>query len=108
MRYQRPRNHRSITKSEKLALLKEYATEYEVLAKADPSALNRKMPREAFSEMLDAVGVLLTVKSATLAVSPGPVREFLDSNPVPGEMAALLSDSLRAFCLGLNSLRTTG
>lgn len=104
-RYERPRNCRSITKTEKLALLKEYASEYEALAKADPSALNRKMAREAFSEVLDAVGVLLAEKSATLAASPGPVREFMDSNPVPGEMAPLLPDSLRAFCLGLNSLK---
>lgn len=104
-RYERPRNCRAITKTEKLVLLKEYATEYEALAKADPSALNRKMPREAFSELIDAVGVLLAEKSATLAASPGPVREFLDSNPVPGKMAPLLPESVRAFCLGLNSLK---
>jgi len=104
-RYERPRNGRAITKTEKVALLKEYSTEYEALAKADPSALNRKVPREAFSEFLNLVGVLLTERSVALTSAPGPVRDFLDSNPVPGKMAALLPDSFRVFCLGLNSLK---
>jgi len=86
-------------------LLHEYSTAYEALVKSDPSALNRKIPREPFSGLLDSVGVLLTEKSVALAGEPGPVRDFLDSNPVPGKMAALLPDSLRVFCLGLNSLK---
>lgn len=104
-RYKRPRNSRAITKTEKVELLKEYSTEYEALAKADPSTLNRKVSREAFSEFLNLVGVLLTERSVALTSVPGPVRDFLDSNPVPGKMAALLPDSLRVFCLGLNSLK---
>jgi len=105
MRYERPRNRSSITKTERLSLLKEYSTAYEALAKAHPSALNRKISRDAFTEVLDVVGALLTERSVALAASPGPVREFLDSNPVPGKMAAFLPDSLRVFSLGLNSLK---
>ena len=77
-RYERPRNCPSITKTDKLALLKEYTTEYEALAKADPSALNRKISREAFSAVLDAVGVLLTEKWTALAASPGLVQQWID------------------------------
>jgi hypothetical protein len=85
--------------------LKEYSTDYEALAKVDPSVLNRKVPREAFSELINEIGGLLTEKSTALSKSPGPVRAFLDSNPVPGKIAAFLPDSHRAFCLGLNAIK---
>jgi hypothetical protein len=85
--------------------LKEYSTEYETLAKADSSVLNRKVPRKAFAELIKEVGGLLTERSAALSASPGPVREFLDRNPVPGKIAEFLPDSHRAFCLGLNALK---
>lgn len=105
MPYERPRSSRPITKSEKLLLLKEYAREYESIAKSDPSALNRKISREAFGEVLDAIGAPLNEKASSLAGSPGPVRDFLDSNPVPGKTAQFLPDSVRAFCLALNALK---
>jgi hypothetical protein len=105
MPYVRPANNRPLSKQEKLRLLTEYAAHYRDAVLNDASALNRKIPREAFTDLLDRVGMLLVDESTRLATAPGPVREFLDANPLPEGMAPLLPDSFRAFCLALNSLK---
>jgi hypothetical protein len=105
MAYVRPVNKMPLSKQQKVDLLTEYAAYYRDAVAADDTALNRKIPRDAFISLLDRIGSLLIDESARLAVAPGPVRDFLAGNPLPKEMAPLLPDSFRAFCLALNSLK---
>ncbi|RKH51114.1 hypothetical protein D7X55_20450 [Corallococcus sp. AB049A] len=55
--------------------------------------------------MLDQVGALLLQQSAVLATTPGPIREFLDRNPLPPSLEGRLPDEFRAFALALNALK---
>jgi hypothetical protein len=105
MGYQRPQNDRPLSKAEKLNLLKANTLYYQTLANTDPSALNRKIPREAFGELLERVGEIVLDESRTLAATPGMIRDFLDANPPPPTIAPLLPDYFRVFCLMLNSLK---
>lgn len=105
MTYKRPTNRLPLLKADKLNLLKDYIEHYRQLATTDKTALNRKVPREAFNDLLDRVGGLLLAESAKLAESVGPIRTFLDSNPLPQSMAERLPDDFRIFCLALNSLK---
>jgi hypothetical protein len=105
MPYERPVNLAPLSKAQKLTLLKELVTHYEVEAALDRGALNRKMPREAFAGLVDRVGELLLQESKRLAEEPGAVRDFLDSNPLPSSMAELLPRDFRVFCLALNALK---
>lgn len=105
MAYIRPANKTRLSKPEKLHLLSEYAAYYRNAVASDDAALNRKIPRDAFSGLLDRIGSLLVDESERLSKAPGPVRDFLADNPLPDGMAPLLPDSFRAFCLALNSLK---
>lgn len=105
MAYRRPRNPRSLSKREKLELIREYVKHYGGLAEVDPASLNRKLPREAFAQLLDKIGELLITESARLAKTRGPVRNFLTANPLPAGMSDLLPNGFRSFCLALNSLK---
>ncbi len=105
MSYQRPTNPNPLSKAEKVELLREYSEYYRSLATTDQSALNRKVPRDAFADLLDRIGKLLIDESKQMASSPGTVREFLDANPLPPEMTSLLPDEFRTFCLALNALK---
>jgi hypothetical protein len=105
MTYTRPTNKSPLSKAEKLDLLKDYIQHYRQLAATDANVLNRKVPREALRDLLDRVGELLLAESARLSESAGPIRTFLDSNPLPQAMAERLSDDFRVFCLALNSLK---
>jgi uncharacterized protein YbaR (Trm112 family) len=105
MPYVRPTNDTPLSKQDKLRLLSEYQAYYRDAVSADDTALNRKIPRGAFTDLLDLIGILLVDESARLASAPGPVREFLAANPLPDGIAPLLPDSFRAFCLVLNSLK---
>jgi hypothetical protein len=67
--------------------------------------LNRKLDREAFSALLDEIGGRLLDSARELANQPGPVREFLDKNPVPAPLSTHLPDEFRVFCLALNALK---
>jgi hypothetical protein len=67
--------------------------------------LNRKVPREAFADLLDRLGEMLLTESAWLAETEGPVHAFLDANPLPPAMADRLPVEYRSFCLALNSLK---
>lgn len=105
MKYQRPVNKTSLSKAEKLDMIKQYIQHYRALAASDLAVLNRKVPRDAFTELLDCVGDLLLSESVKLAEAEGPVRTFLDANPLPRAMAQRLPDDFRVFCLVLNSLK---
>ena len=105
MAYERPTNPAALDKAQKLSLLKDYVAHYEAAAAADRSILNRKLPRNAFSELLNKLGGLLLEESIRLAAEPGPVRDFLEANPLPHAMDKLLPDKFRTFCLALNALK---
>jgi hypothetical protein len=105
MAYVRPVNTTPLSKQQKLHLLSEYAAYYRNAVASNDHALNQKIPRDAFADLLDRIGSLLIDESARLAIGPGPVREFLADNPLPDGMASLLPESFRAFCLALNSLK---
>jgi hypothetical protein len=84
---------------------REYVAYYHRAAREDPTALNRKLPREALEELLDEIGYVLVTKAGELAKRPGPLRDFSDRNPLPERLAALLPYDFRAFCLALNALK---
>src|SRR5882672_7740994 len=105
MSYTRLTNPSPLSKSEKINLLREYSEHYRGLADTDKAALNRKVPREVFAELLDTIGTLLLDESRRMGESAGPVREFLNTNPLPPAMAPLLTDEFRTFCLALNALK---
>ncbi len=104
MAYKRPTNEQKLSKSEKLDLLKDYAEHYRHLVATDKAALNRKVPRELFRDLLDHLGETLLSESAKLAVDTG-LRKFLKDNPLPRSMKGRLPDEFRVFCLALNSLK---
>jgi hypothetical protein len=79
--------------------------EYRVWATEDPSRLNRKVPREAFDDLLNRVGELLLEQASILAATPGPIRKFVDHNPLPPSLEGKLPDEFRAFTLALNALK---
>lgn len=90
---------------ERMELLERYYREYQALAAEDLSCLNRKVPREAFSELLNRLGALLLEQAGMLATTPGPVLEFLQQNPLPPSLEGKLPDDFRAFALALNALK---
>ena len=73
MAYVRPVNKMPLSKQKKIELLKEYAAYHRDAVAADDTALNRKIPRDAFIGLLDRIGSLLIDESARLAMAPGPV-----------------------------------
>lgn len=105
MSYKRPTNANPLTKADKVQLLREYSQYYRQLINTDQSAMNRKLPREAFAQLLDRIGQLLIEESRKMASSNGDVQEFLDANPLPPTMAPLLPGEFRTFCLALNALK---
>jgi hypothetical protein len=105
MPYQRKSRDSKLSKKEREALLQDYWTFYRERTKIDPSALNRKIPREAFTDLLDELGALIIEKTNELASHPGAVRQFLDANPLPPSLAHRLPDDFRVFCLALNALK---
>lgn len=105
MAYCRPQSKARLTKAEKLSLLSRYFEYYRGLAKQNPASLNVKVPREAYDQLLAQVGALLLATSAMAAEEHGPVRDFLDANPLPDTLKGLLPNESRAFCLALNALK---
>ena len=105
MPYNRPANPVALSKEQKVGLLRDLVSHYEVEAPLDPGALNRKVPREAFAGLLDRVGELLLQESKQLGEEPGVVHDFLEANPLPSSMGPLLPRDFRVFCLALNALK---
>jgi hypothetical protein len=105
MPYQRKSRESKPSKREREALLQDYWNFYSERTKIDPSALNRKIPREAFTDLLNELGTLISDRANELASHPGVVRQFLDANPLPPSLAHRLPDDFRVFCLALNALK---
>lgn len=105
MKYKRPKIDAHLTKQDKIVLMRDFVEYYRQRYASDHSTLNRKVPREAFAKLTDAVGSLLLKNSARLADTRGPASKFLHENPVHPSMCDLLPKRIRAFCLGLNALK---
>jgi hypothetical protein len=105
MGYIRPKSDISLTKGEKVELLKEYFDYYKELATRDINELNKKIPREALSSFLDIVGTMLLEESKKMSTEEGIVKEFLNENPLPPHLDGLLPKDFRVFCLLLNALK---
>jgi hypothetical protein len=103
--YLRPQAPQRLPKAERSEVLREYFEHYRVLASTDPGALNQKIPREAFQDLLDRIGTLLLEEAHRAGSQDGPVRDFLEANALPGRWNELLPDEFRAFCLALNALK---
>lgn len=105
MTYVRPQAPDRLPKAERSSILREYFEHYQRLAANDPGALNQKIRRDAFQDLLDRIGAILLAEAQRTARESGPVREFLDANELPGRWKQLLPDDFRAFCLTLNALK---
>jgi hypothetical protein len=104
MAYERPKNKFPLSPEDKPVLLKQYFEEYRVLAKKDLGALNQKLPRKEFKNLLDALGEKILAESKSLASKEGPVRDFLNKNELPA-IAEHLAPEYRVFCLALNAIK---
>jgi len=105
MAYERPENELPLSPEEKPILLKQYFEYYRALSETNPSALNAKLPRSAFEDLLNELGEMLLAKSRSLASIEGPVGTFLDDNPLPSAIAQHLPREYRVFCLALNAIK---
>ncbi len=94
-----------LEKPDREELLSAYFAWYGARAANDPVVVNSKIPREVYADVLNAVGTILLERARADARKAGPVREFLDENPLPDELADKLPDDFRAFCLALNALK---
>ncbi|OYP37207.1 hypothetical protein [Rhodopirellula sp. MGV] len=104
-KYIRPTNEQPLSPTEKNELLEKYFAHYESIAKKNPQLLNMKLPRGAFEDLLNKVGVTLLEESQQLASSPGPMREFLDATEPPEFLDQRLTTEFRSYCLALNALK---
>ena len=103
--YKRFENKNKLDKSQKVKLLEEYMKYYNELRNSQGiEKLNIKIPRDFFDEIIDKIGTILIEKSNDLS-KKGTVKDFLDNNPLPENMAKLLPDEFRTFCLILNALK---
>jgi hypothetical protein len=105
MTYERPENLLPLSPKEKPALLKQYFEYYRARYKENPSALNSKLPRDAFDDLLNELGEMLLAESESLASIEGPVGTFLDENPLPPAIDRHLPRKYRVFCLALNAIK---
>ena len=105
MGYERPENELPLSPKEKPVLLKQYFEYYRALYRENPSALNAKLPRDAFDDLLNELGEMLPAKSESLASIEGPVGTFLDENPLPPAINRHLPRKYRVFCLALNAIK---
>src|SRR5688500_10273805 len=105
MSYERPRAEATLTPDERRALLRDYLAVYRDMAASGHVSSNVKLSKAAFADLLDEIGDVLLRRCKELASRSGPVRDFLQTNRPPGELARLLPDDFRAYCLGLNALK---
>ena len=90
--YVRPSHSSRLTAAEKTQLLNEHFAHYAALISQNPAALNVKVPRTAFDQLLNQIGSLLLAESKRLATADGPVRDFLEGHPLPPTMSQRLPD----------------
>src|SRR5580704_17120554 len=103
--YVRPTQKSRLTPQEKSELLIGHINHYTEIARSNPAALNTKIPRGAFDDLLDRIGRLLLQEASRAANNPGPINDFLENNPLPESMRNRLLREFRAFCLAINALK---
>lgn len=106
MAYKRYKSEITLSKQEKVRLMAEYIDYYErLISERGLDVLNVKIPREVFADILDDIGSILNEKAKEMAYEDGPVKDFLQANPLPPHMKDLLPDDFRVFSLLLNALK---
>jgi len=106
MAYKRYKSEIVLSKPEKVKLMSEYIGYYERLFKKQGlDILNVKIPRDAFANILNEIGGVLNQKAVEMAIEDGPVKDFLEENPLPPHMKGLFPDEFRVFSLLLNALK---
>jgi len=105
MTYQRPKSEIQLSPEEKKRLLSEYFAFYQAQVQIDMGNLNKKVPRETFASVMDEIGEILLRKSSEMAKDNEVIRNFLLETPLPPDLAKLLPDEFRVFCLLLNGLK---
>ena len=105
MNYIRPKSDHKLSPAEKRELLQEYFDYYHEVSISDPDRLNSKLPRSAFSDLLNEIGCLILEKSKILASSENEVSQFLKDNPLPEHLKEYLPEEYRIYSLALNSLK---
>ncbi len=106
MAYKRYKSEIALSKPEKVNLMSEYINYYgHLINEQGLDILNVKIPRDVFAIILDEIGGVLNQKAIEMASEDGPVKEFLEANPLPLHMKELLPDDFRVFSLLLNALK---
>jgi hypothetical protein len=105
MTYQRPKSEIQLSPEEKKNLLGEYLAFYEAQVQINIANLNKKVPRETFAAVMDEIGEILLRKSSEMAKDNEVIRKFLMETPLPPDLAQLLPDEFRVFCLLLNGFK---
>ena len=67
MHFKRPQSNSRIAEEDRQALLKAYFAHYGQMWQQEPAALNRKLPREFFRELLDEIGSKLLSQAREVA-----------------------------------------
>ena len=105
MPYERPKNMLPLSSDQKRSVLTEYYEYYRALYEKNRKALNAKLPRREFDDLLNELGEMLLAKSRHLALTEGPVKAYLDDYPLPPAIAERLPPDFRVFCLALNAIK---
>lgn len=104
MKYKRPDRNTALTPQEKRAIMRDYFRHCKKIYTKDPSAINRKIPREVVKDLTDAIGSLILARLSKTQKYKA-VSKFLIENPLPASMQKLLTKETRTFCLILNALK---
>lgn len=111
MPFEPPKPTSKISPTEKQKVLTEYIEHYRGLAQTHPDLLRIKLRRSQIQPFLDEIGehVLRLAKQigteAGAATEHGQaVRQFLESNPIPGTVGQFLTMELRAYALLVHGL----
>jgi len=105
MPFDPPKPAAKITADNRQQLLSEYFEHYSKMAKTNPSDLRRKLPRSVFQPFLDEIGAHVAKLAKEIAEgnvdeSHGTaVKQFLEQNPVPGQIGKHLTMEMRAYAL---------
>lgn len=105
MTYQRPKSENQLSPEEKKRLLSDYLAFYQTQVQIDIANLNKKVPRETFAAVMDEIGEILLRKSSEMVNDNEVIRNFLTETPLPPDLAKLLPEEFRVFCLLLNGLK---
>lgn len=105
MKYIRPKSDLKLSPEDKRELLIEYFDYYRNVSKSAPQLLNSKLPRSAFDELLNDIGVLILNKASDVLEAKNEITDFLDENALPEHLEGYLPKEFRVYCLALNAVK---